>query len=746
MNGGALTLTGTNNYSGATTVNGGSLRVASTGSLTSGSAVAVNSGATLGGSGTIGGSVSVAGGGILAPSVGLSSTSATTSNFGNGLYASWNRLNPRLQPQQHVADGVGLSLLNDHIAVTGALSLAGGTLNINDYNGTLAAGTYDLINYTSGSLPSASGWTVNGPAGYGLTLSTTTNMNQFDLLVSVASSSFSWNSTSSGAYGTATNWTPNAPVGGPNGAGITATFGGSGATIGSITVPEGTVLGGLTFNNASSTAYTLSGGSLTLNNNGAGPSVTVSSGLTVSSGNYPVIMTPLELADVNGSTTTFNVASGSYIAVSGAISETASSGQKILLTGGGSLELDNGSNSYTGGTTVNSGTLIIDGSGSTLGSGPLAINGSSSVVNVNDPVTVGSLSGSGGGQLIVAGSTTLTVNQSTSGTFNGTLSLDGGLVLANASGNTLTINGAPTLGSSSSITVNSGTLALTNNTVNSANVSGSPTASVAIGATLQLAGSSNVLSSAVNITTHGSGLTTDGALSVVGASTQTVGVISGDPVLTSPVTTYAGNTTVGDGTNKANLTATQILQSTLTINAGSTVTIAPSGTGIPADAVATATVATSDVADGAVTTDGDSSSDPFTAIQAAIASGSISSAKGEQLENRIAAIERLAAADPGLDVSLLEDRVLAALPPSSVWSSNGTAPLLDSGSGLLAMDSSTIGSTSDSTLGGAAVFAPSAAFRSSPAAVPEPSTMLLAALGAVGLFFAGRRRAIRWSR
>ena len=60
-------------------------------------------------------------------------------------------------------------------------------------------------------------------------------------------------------------------------------------------------------------------------------------------------------------------------------------------------------------------------------------------------------------------------------------------------------------------------------------------------------------------------------------------------------TVYSGNTTVGDGTNAANLTATQILQNTLTINAGSTVTIAPSGSGIPTDAVAaTSSVATSD--------------------------------------------------------------------------------------------------------------------------------------------------------
>ncbi len=280
-------------------------------------------------------------------------------------------------------------------------------------------------------------------------------------------------------------------------------------------------------------------------------------------------------------TTTFNIDGGSSssLEITGSISESPA-GQQIVLTGGGTLTLDNGTNSYSGGTTVNSGTLTLDpasGPATPLGSGPLAINGSTSIVNVNPQnaatVTVGSLSGTGGGQLNVASTATLTVNQSTSSTFNGTLSLNGGLVLANASGNTLTISGAPTLGTSSSITVNSGTLALTNNTANSASVTGTPTASVAIGATLQLAGSSNVLSSAVNITTHGSGLASDGALTVVGASTQTVGVVTGDTVTTTPVTTYAGNTTVGDGTNAANLTATQVLQNTLTINAGSTVTV-----------------------------------------------------------------------------------------------------------------------------------------------------------------------------
>jgi hypothetical protein len=134
----------------------------------------------------------------------------------------------------------------------------------------------------------------------------------------------------------------------------------------------------------------------------------------------------------------------------------------------------------------------------------------------------------------------------------------------------------------------------------------------------------------------------------------------------------------------------------------------------------------------------DSGSDPFAAIQAAIASGSISSVKGQQLENRITAIERLAATDPGLDVSLLEDRVLASLPPSSILPSTDSSPLGETGSGLLAVDGGTFGSSS--LLGGAAAsFSSSVTFGGSPAAVPEPSTLFLAVLGGIGLAIAARR-------
>ena len=64
---GTQVLSGGNGYTGATTVSAGTLLVNSPGSLASGSAVTVASGATLGGNGTIAGVVTNTAGGILSP-------------------------------------------------------------------------------------------------------------------------------------------------------------------------------------------------------------------------------------------------------------------------------------------------------------------------------------------------------------------------------------------------------------------------------------------------------------------------------------------------------------------------------------------------------------------------------------------------------------------------------------------------------------------------------------------------------
>jgi autotransporter-associated beta strand protein len=63
---GTLTLSGTNTYTGSTTVNAGTLLINGNQTAANGS-YTVNNGATLGGSGTIGGSVTVNSGGILSP-------------------------------------------------------------------------------------------------------------------------------------------------------------------------------------------------------------------------------------------------------------------------------------------------------------------------------------------------------------------------------------------------------------------------------------------------------------------------------------------------------------------------------------------------------------------------------------------------------------------------------------------------------------------------------------------------------
>ena len=320
------------------------------------------------------------------------------------------------------------------------------------------------------------------------------------------------------------------------------------------------------------------------------------------------------------------------------------------------------------------------------------------------------------------------------------ISGSGGLVLGGGSngGGLLELSSPNTY--SGPTTINSGMLLVDHH----GTLANTSTNTVAPTATLQLAGSTTAqLSSTVTVNNHGS--TASGGGFMVTGSNQVAGVVTGTGT-TNPddgTVTYDGDTTVGDGSTPTDLTVTQILQNTLTINANATVTIAPSGSAFSSGVVtASASNATAAVASNSTASaddSGDSSSDALSAIQAAIASGSISSTKGQILENRIAAIERLAATDPGLDVSLLDSRVLAALPSTSVWSASGSPLTINSGSGLLGIDSSTFSTGSSS---GSAAFAPAVGFAGSPAAVPEPSSLLLAALAGIGVLFAIRRRTL----
>ena len=530
VSGGALTLSGSNGYSGGTQVSAGTLVVTnSLGSATGGGNVSVASGAMLGGGGFIQGPTSVAAGGILAPSGVAGAT--TTTNLSGGLTLA----DGASTRSGAVLDFNLVAPTNGDLVTTGNLYLGtNGVLNINPFGGggELATGYYPLIDFTSltSSGNTAATWSVNvtGDSGHSYSF-VIVGGDQFDLIVSptTASGSGTWISNTNMVYGATANWSSGLVPDNTPGNYYTATFGGTTPSNGqeaNILLENGNnqatnfTVGGLVFT-STSVPYVVGSdgsGSLTLDNGGnsGGPSVVVGSGVT-----EPTIFANLILGDTVTKSTTFNIAGGSILDVSGPISESAShTGQSLTLTGGGTLQLD-APNTYTGATNVSAGTLLITSTAS----------------------------------------------------------------------------------------------------IASTSISVSP------GATLQLAGTTAALPSNANIS-NGTGSGAHGNFVMTGAATQTVGVISGTSYLIPDsnsvnATAYSGNTTVGDGNTAASLTATQILQNSLTINAGSTVTIAPSG----GDSMSAAPTTSGAVASGAATADSGSSDaaaggDLLTAIQAAIGS------------------------------------------------------------------------------------------------------------------------------
>jgi fibronectin-binding autotransporter adhesin len=141
---GVTTLTANNAYTGATTVNGGTLLVQGDQSAASGTTMV--SGGTLGGTGTLGGNVSVASGGTLAPGAAAGIPGTLTIN-GNLSLAAGSNLNVDFG-QANVVGGA----LNDLVNVNGDLTL-GGTLNVEAAaGGNLGPGVYRVISYNGNLL------------------------------------------------------------------------------------------------------------------------------------------------------------------------------------------------------------------------------------------------------------------------------------------------------------------------------------------------------------------------------------------------------------------------------------------------------------------------------------------------------------------------------------------------------------------------------------------------------------------
>ncbi|MGO4670237.1 autotransporter domain-containing protein [Bosea sp. 2RAB26] len=402
---GRLDLTGANTYTGATTINGGELRV--TGSIDSSlGGVAVNNGGTLSGTGTIAGAVTVNAGGTLAAgqSPGTLRVGALTLNSGAISNFELNMPN--------VAGGT----TNDRVIVTGNLTL-GGTLNI---QGAPSAGYYRLFDYggaVAGSFGTvnATGFTssdvlTNVPGQVNLALRNAGQQMQFwdggdttGATAGASGGSGSWNNATTG-------WTgdPAAGVVNDQWRGSVAVFQGAAGTVFVGSAAQAPSFDTIQFNTA---GYLLTGGELSIGVAGANAGNAALTG---------------SIINVNGVSAT----------IDSVIQDGA--GTRLNIVGGGVLTLT-GLNTYSGGTMLGGGTLSVS-ADANLGaaSGELTFAGGTLATTASFDTTR-SLALTSTGRIDVASGTTLGLHGAITGAGDllkqgaGTLTLTG----ANSYGNTL---------------------------------------------------------------------------------------------------------------------------------------------------------------------------------------------------------------------------------------------------------------------------------------------------------------------
>lgn len=188
-------------------------------------------------------------------------------------------------------------------------------------------------------------------------------------------------------------------------------------------------------------------------------------------------------------------------------------------------------NTYTGGTTINDGTLALLGAQALIGSGTLAVN-NNGVLDISGAgsQSVGSLSGTGAG-VVSLGANTLTVTQTGSSTFSGVLQ-DGGMSGGTGAGVILQGGGTLTLSGANTYTGTTNVIASTTLNLTGSLMSGS----VNIGSGSTLNDTNSGL--AANAALSNDGTVNLGADDTVASLTNT-GTINGTNTLTAA--TYALN-------------------------------------------------------------------------------------------------------------------------------------------------------------------------------------------------------------
>ena len=527
---GTVTLTGNNTYTGATTVSAGTLTIsggaaiADTGTVslanTSGVAFNVNSSetiASLQGGGATGGNVTIASGQTLTVAEantntfsgslqgagnftksGLGTLTLNGANTNSGavsvtggtvllsgasaLSNSASRLSAASGTTISLADGVGrtITLSSGNLSLTSAtmvfelgstsdrLTLTSGAVTLSGTNtislanlGSFSAGNYTLISAASG-LNTGGTWSLNSTGGpTGFTFSLTSNATTLTLSASSTTKTWNGGSATSNNWRTDDNWGGAAyPVTGDD-----IVFAGGNRTT--------------SVNNNNGTTQMLWAKSITFDSTAASFALGGALGGQILGIRGDVINNSVNTQTFSWTSPTYTLGLDLQASIAintaagGIIFNSALSGNNssYSLTKSGAYTLTfNGTNTYTGETKINAGNLTISSGSAISDSGVVTLgNATGAILHVAASETIGTLSGGGsnGGDISIAASQALTVNQTSTGTFAGVISGSGGLT-KNGTG-TLTLSAANTY--TGATTVNAGTLqaaatgALANSTV-----------------------------------------------------------------------------------------------------------------------------------------------------------------------------------------------------------------------------------------------------------------------------------------
>ena len=519
---GTVTFGGTNSYTGATSITGANLIV--TGTLGN-TAVTVGSGGSLAGSGTLGnGGVTVLAGGTLGGALSIGGTVAsagTISPAGAGTIGN-------LSVASLILGGGSLNfdLFN---ATSDQILVAGGAFNVNDpvnFNftnlGGLALGSYSLISGYSGVLSATDFARLSTPLTFsGFNLSLTHGVGSLNLVVSALSANnIVWTGASTGTWDTvSTNWTGDATI---FSNGISSVTFNNTTTATNVAVAAGGVLPqNMTVDNDGSHNYQFTGGTITasgtLSKSGVGTLTFIND--VSFAGQTTIAAGTLQIGDGSGSGSFVgNITNSSVVAFNRSGTLTYAGvidGNGAISTTGGTLVLT-GDNTYSGLTSLLSGTLQIGNGGATGSIAGDVVNDGLLVFSRTNSLVYGGVVSGSGAVSVESGILTLTNTQ----TYSGITSI--------ASGATLVLGGSA--GSLAGDVANGGTLTFGRSQNYNGSISGAGLVNIATG-TVTFGGTSNYT----------------GATSVSGGNLVVAGSLGNTAVTVDAGSSLGGSGLIGNG-------------------------------------------------------------------------------------------------------------------------------------------------------------------------------------------------------